>query len=55
MARQPKPLAEKLLRQFEIIVRYTKRHPWTLNVWTALLFLGAVYFVYKFIAPIISR
>ena len=55
MARHPKTIAETLSRQIEAVARYIKRHRWARNVWTAVLFLGSVYFVYKFIAPMIAR
>ena len=50
---RPKTLSEKLAKQRKKVARYMKRHPWARNVWTAVLFLGAVYIVYQFIAPIL--
>jgi hypothetical protein len=32
-----------------------KRHPWARNVCTAVLFLIAVYLVYRFLAPIVAE
>ncbi len=55
MARQKKTIQETLTKKVETIVKYTKRHPWARNVWIAVLFLGSVYFVYRFIAPMIFR
>lgn len=55
MARHQKSILESLSMQIETFARYTKRHPWARNVWTAVLFLGAVYFVFLFIAPVVYR
>jgi predicted MFS family arabinose efflux permease len=53
MARRPKTISEKLAKQRKTVASYMKRHPWARNVWTAVLFLGAVYLVYRFIAPVL--
>ena len=42
-------------KPIETVASHMKRHPWARNVWTAVLFLGAVYLVYRFIAPLIAR
>lgn len=55
MARHRKTGSEKPGRSFETVASYMKRHPWARNVWTAVLFLGAIYLVYRFIAPFIAR
>lgn len=41
--------------QIETVARYTKRHLWARNLWTAVLFLAAVYLVFRFIAPVVCR
>jgi len=44
-----------LSRPFETVASYMKRNPRARNAWTAVLFLGAVYLVYRFIAPVVAR
>ncbi len=55
MARHRKPGLETLGGSFKPVARFMKRHPWARNVWTTVLFLGAVYLVYRFIAPVVTR
>jgi len=55
MAHHRKTGSEMFGRPFETVASYMKRHPWARNVWTAVLFLGAVYLVYRFIAPVVAR
>ncbi len=43
-----------LSKPFETAASYMKHHPWARNVRTAVLFLGAVYLVYRFIAPVVA-
>jgi hypothetical protein len=44
-----------LSRPIETVAEYMKRHPWARNIWSVVLFLGAVYLVYRFIAPVVAR
>ncbi|TFH30121.1 MAG: polysaccharide biosynthesis tyrosine autokinase, partial [Deltaproteobacteria bacterium] len=55
MARHRKSGSEMLSRSFETVASHMKRNPWAHNVWTAVLFLGAVYLVYRFIALFVAR
>jgi hypothetical protein len=55
MARHRKTGSEALRSPFETAANYMKYHPWARNVWTAVLFLGAVYLVFRFIAPVLAR
>jgi len=55
MARHRKTGSEMLSKPFETVASYLKHHPWARNVWTAVLFLGAVYLVFRFIAPVVAR
>ena len=55
MARNRKTELETLGRPFKPVARYMKRHPRARNVLTAVLFLVAVYLVYRFIAPVVAE